>query len=486
MEVKSVKFNFIMNFILTASSILFPLITFPYVSRILLPVGNGKVAFALSVVTYFAMFASLGIPTYGIRACAKVRDDREELSKVTQELMIINGIVTAFVMVLLGIAIAVVPKFQEERELLIIASVTIIFNFIGVLWFYSALEQYEYITTRTIIFKLLALILMFVFVREMEDYKVYCAITVIAGGGSNVLNFLNLRKYISFRKVGTYEFHRHMKPILVFFAMSAAISVYTNLDVVMLGFMTSDIEVGYYNAAIKVKVLLISLITSLGTVLLPRLSYYLETGNEEKFREMIEKAFNFVWIFGTSVMVYFILFAEESILFLAGSEFLGAVTPMIWLMPTVLLVGLSNVSGIQMLTPMGLEKRVLISILWGAGLDLVLNLVLISQMGATGAAIATLVAELAVFVVQIYYLRDYQIREILLKTSIRPVVIACVVASVVSLGVVEAVTVSVFFTLCISGVVFFGIYGGILWGMKEPFVVENGKLIIQFIRNKRG
>ena len=320
MKIRSVKFNFIMNFIMAASAIVFPLITFPYVSRVLMAVGNGKVAAATAVVTYFNMFASLGIPTYGIRACAKVRDDKEKLSKTAQELLIINSVTMLITCVVFIVSVAAVPEFSVEKELYIINGIGMVLNMFAVTWLYNALEQYAYITVCNIVVKIVSLLLMFLLVKKPEDYIIYGGITVLASSASYVLNFLYALRFISLKKTGKYEFRIHMKPIFRFFAMTAAASVYTNLDVVMLKFMKGDVEVGYYNAAIKVKTILVSLITSLGTVLLPRLSYYVKKNEKELFYQMIGKAVNFVVIVGLPLSVYFMIFAEESILFLKSDR----------------------------------------------------------------------------------------------------------------------------------------------------------------------
>lgn len=271
---KSLKLNFIMNAILTMSSFIFPLITFPYVSRILLPEGTGKVSFATSLISYFAMFAQLGIPTYGIRACAKVRDNKEELTRTAQELVIINLVMSIVSYAALAIALIFVPRLRAERTLYAIVSLTIIFNVIGMEWLYKALEQYTYITIRSIVFKFVALVAMFAFVHQKADYVVYGAITLIAASGSSVFNLINAHKFIGMRPVGKYHFKRHFKPIAVFFAMSCATTIYTHLDTVMLGFMKTDADVGYYNAAVKIKTILVSIVTSLGVVLLPSILLY--------------------------------------------------------------------------------------------------------------------------------------------------------------------------------------------------------------------
>lgn len=478
MKIRSVKYNFIMNFILTASSILFPLITAPYIFRTLQPLGSGKIDSAAAIITYFSMFASLGIPTYGIRTCAKVRDNKEELSRTVQELMIINGISMLLSFTVFILLLFLVPEMAQERTLLLINSISMILNVIGVTWFYNAIEQYAYITKCSLLFKVISIIFMFLLVKEPEDYIIYGGITVFAGSASYILNFFNLRKYISLKKTGRYHFRRHMKPIFIFFATTAAISVYTNLDIVMLRFLQGNIEVGYYTAAIKVKTLLVSLITSLGTVLLPRLSYHIEKKEHDAFQNIIAKAFNFVLPIGLSVSIYFIFMARESILLLAGEQFYKSILPMQILMPAVLFIGLSNVTGIQILTPQGYEKRVVYSIVCGAILNFLLNIMWIKEYGAAGAALATLLAELVVLVVQCIYLRS-MLWEMLHQISIRKNIIAAGVASFglwlvrEMLGLSTTVDeVQIFINLVMTSVVFFGIYGITLWIQKESFIME--------------
>lgn len=483
MENKSIKYNFFMNFILTVSSILFPLITFPYVSRVLLVEGNGIVAFSASITTYFSMFASLGIPTYGIRACAKVRDDKSKLSTVVQELFIINIITTFIVSIAFVLSIYLVPKFNLQKELFLINGITLILNALGVNWLYSALEQYKYITIRSLIFKIISILLMFLFVKNTNDYVIYGAILVFASAGSNILNFINLRKFVSFKKTEKYDFSQHIKPILIFFGTSAAISVYTNLDVAMLGFIKSDIEVGYYNVGIKVKTVFISLVTSLGTVLLPRLSYYIENNKIQEFKKMIVKAINFVLVVSTPIVLYFVVYAKQSVLLLSGPAYMGSIIPVQFLMPTVLLIGLSNITGIQVLVPLNKEKELLISIIFGAVIDFVLNLYFINLWGASGAAASTLIAELVVLLVQCIYLRKY-LHQVLGQISF----IKIAFANIISLAVISpfryAVTFSkgIFIELLLTATIFFLSYGIVLVLTKETFVIEN---ILPFIKKRK-
>lgn len=471
MKIHSVKFNFIMNFIMAASSIVFPLITFPYVSRVLMAAGNGKVATASAVITYFNMFASLGIPTYGIRACAKVRDDRDKLSQTVQELLIINSVTMLITCAAFVFTVALVPEFAAEKELYVINGIGMVLNMFAITWLYNALEQYAYITVCNLLVKLVSLVLMLLMVKRPDDYILYGGITVFASSASYVFNFVYALRFISFKKKGPYNFRVHMKPIIRFFAMSAATSVYTNLDVVMLRFMKGDTEVGYYNAAIKVKTILTTLITSLGTVLLPRLSYYVKQNEKERFYQMIGKAVNFVVIAGLPLTVYFMLYADESILFLAGEGYEGSVLPMIVLMPTVLLIGLSNITGIQILTPQNLEQKVLNSIVAGAVIDFVLNLVLIPRFASTGAGLATLAAEAAVLVIQCVYLRNI-IGQIVREVSLGKILLASALSCAAGIFVKVTVDMGAFLTLAISACVFFGVYGLVLLVTREKFVWE--------------
>lgn len=162
-------------------------------------------------------------------------------------------------------------------------------------WLYKALEQYTYITIRSVIFKFIALIAMFLLIHQQSDYIIYGAISIFASSASNIFNFFNVHKYISLRPVGEYNFKQHLKAVSVFFALSCAATIYVNLDTVMLGFMKTNVDVGYYNAAVKIKTILVSIVTSLGTVLLPRASYYVEHGLKEDFYRITKKAINFVF-----------------------------------------------------------------------------------------------------------------------------------------------------------------------------------------------
>jgi O-antigen/teichoic acid export membrane protein len=475
----SLKLNFVMNAILTMSSFIFPLISYPYVSRILLPEGTGKVSFATSLIAYFIMFAQLGIPTYGVRACSRVRDDRQALTRTAQELLIINLIMTALSYTALFLALLFVPRLRAERTLYLLVSLSMIFNTIGMEWLYKALEQYTYITVRSIVFKIVALIAMFVLIHSREDYVIYGGITILASSASGICNFVHARRFISLRPVGGYRFRPHLKAVAVFFAMACASTVYTNLDTVMLGFMTSDETVGYYNAAVRIKSILVSIVTSLGAVLLPRASYYVERGEMDRFRQITRKALNFVFLAAVPMMIYFMVFARQGIFLLSGENYAGAVRPMQWIMPTLLFIGLSNVLGIQILVPLNREKVVLWSIIAGAAVDVVLNVALIPQYGASGAAAATSVAELVVLAVQFFVLGK-EATGAFAAVSFGKLLPALVVG-IAAASWVLLMQWGSFVTLLLSGILFFGSYLAMLLVLKEEMVKQ---LLMQLIKRK--
>lgn len=459
-----------MNAILKMSVFIFPLITFPYVSRVLTATGTGRVQFATSLISYFTLFAQLGIPTYGIRICARVRDDREKLTQTVQEIFLLSLITTIVSYAALAAVLLTVPRLQGDRTLYLVVSLNIFFTFIGVEWFYRALEQYTYITIRSLIFKVIGAVAMFLLIHDPDDYVIYGGITVFAGTASYICNFINLRRYIDLRPRKSFNLKRHLKPILVFFAMSCATTIYTHLDTVMLGFMTTDADVGYYGAAVKIKTILVSLVTSLGTVLLPRASYYVQCGAMEEFRRVTAKSLRFVLMMAAPLSLYFMLFARYGIRFLSGSGYDGAIMPMILIMPTLLLIGISNVTGMQILVPTGRERYVLYSEIAGAVIDIIINFALIPTMKSSGAAIGTVAAEIVVCLVQILFVRK-ELAPIVRKICFWKPALALLLAIPASIWIWR-LHLNNFLTLAISAVCFFGVYGAVLLIAREQLVME--------------
>ena len=287
---KSLNKNMIMSTILTISNFIFPLITYSYVARIISPSGIGKVAFVNSVLSYFIYIATLGIPSYGLRECAKLRNDKEKLSKTFQELLIINLVSTMFAYILLFIVIISVNKLYNYKILFLIMSSQIFLNSIGVEWLYQALEEYSYITIRSVFFKVIGVLLTFILIKSPDDILLYGFLTIFAASANYICNFINIHKYITFKKFKNYNLKKHFKPIFSLLTASIIISIYANFDIVMLGFISSEYEVGLYNAALKIKSILLSLSTAITAVMIPRISYYIQKKDEKGINKLLIKS----------------------------------------------------------------------------------------------------------------------------------------------------------------------------------------------------
>lgn len=415
MKEKSLKLNAILNVIKTLMGLIFPLITFPYASRILLPEGLGKVNFANSIVSYFAMIASLGIETYGVREAAKVRDDKILLSQFTKEIFTINMISTVMSYILFAIAVFFIPKFVEYRTLLIVSGATILFSTLGINWLYSAVEDYVYITVRSIIFQFISLGLLFLFVKTKDDYIKYAAISVISSVGSNILNFLHSRKYITIKTGVPLILKKHLKPIFVLFAMAVTVKIYTALDTTMIGFIKGDYEVGIYTAATKINKIVLSLVVAIGAVMLPRLSYYSKLEDKTEFFSLSYNGFNILLLISIPCSIGLSLLSDSVINILSGTGYEAAIIPMRIMNPIIVIIGLSNFMGIQIFMPLNKEKWTLYSVIAGALINFSMNTILIPKYGAVGASVATVSGETAVTIVQFIMVRRFlKIKPILL------------------------------------------------------------------------
>lgn len=475
----SISYNYIMNLVYTMSLFVFYLIAFPYVARVLGPEGTGKVAFATSLIAYFSMFAQLGIPVYGVRTCARVRDDKTELSRVTHELLFLNLCTNVITYALLFLAIAKVGRLQQDAKLFFICSAIILLTSLSVDWLYKALEQYRELALRSLLCKAIALVVLFCMVRTGENYLWYGVAIVLAEKAYGLINFIHMGNLVSWKPVGEYNLWRHIKPIGVIFAMAAASALYTNLDAVMLGFMTDDATVGYYNAAMFIRKALVTVIVALAAVLIPKASYYVQKGHMDAFWEMSHKAFLFVVTMALPVMVYCILFSKVIVLFLSGPAYDGAVLPMMVLMPTVVCIGITNLLGFQVLLPLDKENLVLYSVLLGAVVDIALNLMWIPRLGATGAALGTLVAEIVVLIYQYKHVRA-QFSGLVKSMKWYLYGVALLLACVVT-GWMTILPWNRMLVLLVSGILFFAVYLGVLFLLgdsllREVFATVKGKM----------
>ena len=241
---KSIKINFILNAIRTFCSIAFPVFTFAYVSRILDVQGIGMFDYARSIVSYFVLIAQLGISTYGMREIPKVKHDKSKLSNLVAELFCFNVIATVISYILFFGTLMSVGKFDSYRSLLLINSLSIGFCALGLEWMYGALEEYKYITIRTIVFQIISFTLLLLFVREKSDIYIYAAISVLSSAGSNILNFIHAKNYIESPVVKISNMFRHIKPIFLFWGNNITSTLYLLIEITLMGWLCDNLSLG--------------------------------------------------------------------------------------------------------------------------------------------------------------------------------------------------------------------------------------------------
>ncbi len=407
---RDLKENVILNVIYASSLILISLVTFPYLSRVLGPEGTGKVAFARSVVKCFMLFSRLGIPVYGVRAIAKVRDDQRALKKTCLELLVLSVIMDVITLAAYGLTFLIWGRMQVDAGLFIVFAAHIAIDAIGVEWLFQGLEEFRFLTIRSLIIRALYVLGIFLLVHSVGDYVVYAGLIVFAEAAPLVWNLLHLKrafgqedsKHMAFKEL---DIKQHIRPALTFFALSAAAVIFTNQDKVMLGIMTDDVQVGYYDMAIRIKDLLINILEAAGVVLMGRTSYYLAQKDYQQFQQTLRKSLYVTAVFASLMVLVFEFTADVCISILAGAAFEPSVAIMRVILPVLLLFGLGNIFGTSVLVPYGLEKKVFIAQVWGVVLNLALNILLIPRFYALGAAIATVAGQGLVTVIEFIYIR---------------------------------------------------------------------------------
>lgn len=483
MKQKSIKKNMVMSTILTMSNFLFPLITFTYVSRVLTPTGTGKVAFASSVLSYFSYIAILGMSTYGPRECAKVRDDKDKLSHLAQELLIINLVSTAIAYITFAVVLITVPKIWEDRCLFIVMSSSLFLKTIGMEWLFQALEEYSYITKRSLLFKSISVILTFLMIRSPEDYILYGILTIFTSSASYLCNFVKATRIISLKKHGKYNLKRHITPLFVLLSASIIVTIYANFDVVMIGFLKTDYDVGLYNAALKIKSIVLSLSTALADVLIPRIAYYYSKGEITQIKNLSLKSSRVSTVLAIPVTVYILMFSQKIILFVCGKEYFGANSTLQVLMVCIFPLIFTYIFGQQLLIPLGKEKVYTRSVFVGMLINLLLNILLIPTYGSFGAAIGTLITEIWNMIYMGRGVPDYMeyiVKNIKAYIYIISLIIAGIFSYIISTFIPSNINVILF--LVFTSIVFFGTYYVLLLILKEPLLTSELNRIIKKVR----
>lgn len=403
MKEKSLAKNYLFNILKTTMGILFPLITFPYATRVLGAESLGKINYATSIVSYFLLLSALGLQTYAIREGAGYREDKEALNKFGTEMFLINSLLTVAAYAAFFVCLGLVPKFHEYRILLMISSVTIVFNTMGFNWLYSVFEEYAYITVRAILFQIISLAALLLLVKNAEDYYIYATINVFASAGSNICNFIRMRRYMKLFPGGHYELRKHMKPIITIFGMSVAGTIYQDSDITIIGYMKGDLSVGLYSAAVKIMYVITNMISSLGAVILPRMSYYMKSGRKDQFDKLTGRTISFVLMLTFPIAMGLFLLSEEMLLLVCGAEFIGASLALKILAFNIILSPLNGVVVNQLFITLGKEKTSLKVMILSCLFNVFANVLMISRLGYEAAAFTTICSEVIVLVLFVKY-----------------------------------------------------------------------------------
>lgn len=481
----NIKKNIIFNIILTTSGIVFPLITYPYITRILGPENMGKISYVSSIINYFQWFSYLGVPIYGIKKCAVIQKDKEALSNLIGELLILNCLSILVSIVIIFSMIFYIPNFFEYKILFFIYTLNLIFTTLNLEWLYKGLEKYDYLAIRSLFFRFLVIIMVFLLIKEKKDYILYAIISNISSILIFIFNIIYIKKYI--KKFALKKALRnslsHLFSAFRFCLITMVTALYTNLDIVMLGSISGDVEVGYYSVAVKIKMILIIFIASISEVILPRVTQYLNKEKKVEFYLAIEEILNLIIILAVPLVIFFMAKAQNCINILAGEDYFLAVKPMIILMPIVLIAGLSSTLGYQVLVPIEKEKQFFYVIIIGVIIDFILNYLWIESYGSTGAAIATLIAESAICLIEIYILRDILKQISLCKTFLKSLFASFI--AYLSIKLFNVILSSYeFINLLLSFIIFIFIWYICMIFLKEKLLKELSNLVLVKIGRK--
>ena len=402
----SLKKNFAYSSILTVSSYLFPLIVYPYVSRTLGLSNIGIVNFIDNLVTFFVFFSMMGISTVGIREIASTRSDRQKLSSTFMSLLVLTTITTLIAIAVLWIAMYTVPTLSPYKDLLYVGLIKLVFNLFLIEWFFMGMENFKYITTRSLLVKCLYVAAVFVFIKEPSDYKLYFVLSVLTVVVNALINIFYSRKFIdySWRSIDMKPFCRSFLIIGIYILLT---NIYTYLNPVWLGFVTNTDEVGYFTTATKLHHIIMAVLLSFSNILYPRVSNLLSEGKEDEFWDKIRIAFEAIFLFSFPTIAFLLVAGPELLHVLVGDGFEGSYLPLRIISPLVLVIGMAQILIIQILMTKHEDNTVLRNSAIGALVAVVLNLLITASMGAPGTAIVWLSTETVIMLLsaQIVYRR---------------------------------------------------------------------------------
>lgn len=387
--------NATLNTTKTLLGIIFPLITFPYVSRILGVEGIGIYNFSSSFLSYFILFASLGIPTYGIREGVPLRYNKEAIQLFVSELFSINIISSLAAYLLLFVCLFCFPILHQYSSAVFILSGEIIFTAIGVIWVCNIYEDFYFIALRTIGFQIISLILLFSFIHSSADLYVYLVILLISNSGANLFNFFYIRhKYCKFYFTLSINWRTHIKPIVIIFSTTLAITIYVSSDTLLLGLMTDDYEVGLYSTSVKIYTIIKTVLAAFLTAFIPQFSNFLSRGEIIQTEILLTKVFNILVVLMMPMCVGLFLYSDEVIFIISGEDFMKASMSLRLLSIAVMFSLCAFLYSQCILIPIKQEKVVFLATSISAFINIVLNLFFIPVWGINGVAVTTIIAEI--------------------------------------------------------------------------------------------
>lgn len=417
MKNKSLGLNAFFNGMRSVLSLIFPLITFPYISRVLSVSGIGIYNFSNTYVSYFILIAGLGIATYAVREGAKYRNQKEKIEEFTSQVFSINIIATIVAYLLLFLSLVIFKNLNNYVTCILIFSLQILFTTLGTEWIYTIYEDYAYITIRSIAFKILSIILLFILVRKPSDYLWYATITVLAAVGSNILNFIHARSFINIRLTLNTKWRYHLKPIMIIFASAVAITIFTASDTTILGILKNDYAVGIYSTSAKIYQITEGLLSAILTVTIPRLAMLWGQKSRSEYNDVLIRVINTLGILVLPASVGLIMLSREVVLIIAGYKFLPSVNSLRIITWAMIFSIFAWIFSDCVLIPVKRESKVLRNTLITAVINVILNFILIPSMSYDGTSLSTVIAEFSVMVMNGYSCRDI-IKPIIFKKEI--------------------------------------------------------------------
>ncbi len=474
--------NSVFNVIKTIGTFLFPVINFSYISRIFGTDGMGRINFARSIVGIFAMISMLGIRYYGIRECAKKRDDKEALSRIFCELLLLNLIFTLLSYVLLFVYLHMSVKTDGYKAEIGLYCFTILLGVISVEWLFTAVEDYLYLAKRSIVIQLFSLLAVLLLVRKKEDLYLYIIIQVVTSCVVNCSGLIYIKRYLSFTRPRMAGLAVHLRPILKLFLITMFVQVFTEMDTVMLGYLSSDTQVGLYSSAYKLSVVLCSFISSVTTVIMPRMAYLFQNEDKSKADELLKNAVQFILLVGIPLSAGACIYSRHFILLLSGEGFEGAVPASMLLSLRTLLSPVNGMLLMHYMVPRNKEREAVIVTAVTAVFNVSLNLLLIPLLGATGAAISTVGSEMTEMICIMAAVRKYlDIKNVFEKMYQYLVCVIPVVAAAFLAGQYIRNTV---LSVVIGVVAAAPVYFILLYNMKNRYFLRGMTVIREMLKRK--